>query len=113
MMKILLLLLLHTGIHELGHVLMALCVGSKVKRVWFNHFGPYVQRTPAKTPLRNAVVALAGPGVNLITFCLMFYYKVSFSWIPLYIGVFNLLPFSQSDLSKAVRYLKSVQKMDE
>src|ERR1700722_13251855 len=58
---------LHIVIHESGHMLAALMVGSRIKQVGISKLGPYVRRESARTPLRNAIVALAGPGINILT----------------------------------------------
>jgi membrane-associated protease RseP (regulator of RpoE activity) len=99
---------LHMTIHEIGHILAAWMVGSQIKQVGISKLGPFVRRTPAKAPWRNALVALAGPGINILTWAAFVAFGVSHAWIALCIGVVNLLPLPQSDLMKSLGYLRSV-----
>ena len=97
----------HMLIHEVGHILAALMVGCQIKQVGISRLGPYVRRTPAKTPLGNAFVALAGPGINILTSIVFLAFSFPDAWIPFCIGVLNLLPIPNSDLSKSIQYLRS------
>lgn len=99
--------MLHIAIHEVGHVLAALMVGCKIKQVGISRLGPYVRRTSAKTPLANAFVALSGPGINLVTSAIFLVFHLSNAWIPFFIGILNLVPLPNSDLSKGIEYLRS------
>lgn len=96
-MSILMLLLLMLVPHELGHVLAVYAVGAKVKRVGIDRRGPYVLRSPAATPLRNALVSLAGPAANILTSIVLLENHSTHAWFPLCFGLFNLLPFPHSD----------------
>jgi hypothetical protein len=98
--------ILHMVIHEVDHVLAAWMVGSKVLQVGMSRLGPFVRRTSAKTPGRNAFVALAGPGINLLTWVFFAILSLPHAWVALYIGVLNLLPLPNSDFSKGVGYLR-------
>jgi hypothetical protein len=102
--------ILHMVIHEIGHILAAYMVGSQIKQVGVNMLGPFVRRTPAKTPGRNAFVALAGPGINILTWLVFAICGLPHAWVALYIGVLNLLPLPHSDFIKAVEYLRGVQR---
>lgn len=97
---------LHMLIHEVGHVLAARAVGCQIKQVGISKLGPYVRRTSAKTPLGNASVALAGPGINILTSVVFYVFGFPYAWIPMFIGVLNLLPIPNSDLSKSIQYLR-------
>jgi len=101
---------LHMAIHEIGHILAAWMVGSQIKQVSINILGPFVRRSSAKTPGRNAFVALAGPGINILTWLVFAIFHLPHAWIALYIGVLNLLPLPQSDFMKSVEYLRSEQR---
>jgi membrane-associated protease RseP (regulator of RpoE activity) len=98
--------ILHMVIHEVGHVIAAWMVGSKVLEVGISKLGPFVRRTSAKTPARNAFVALAGPGINILTWAVFAIFSLPHAWVALYIGVLNLLPFPNSDFSKSMSYLR-------
>jgi Zn-dependent protease len=97
---------MHMFIHEFGHLIAALLVGSKIKRIGLDLRGLYVVRSPAKTPWRNAAVALAGPAVNLLTWAMLVTCHEHHAWVALFIGCFNLLPSKHSDLTKCLAYLK-------
>ncbi len=96
----------HVAIHELGHVLAALFVHSRIKRVGFNWTGPHIVREAASTGYKNALVAFAGPAANLYTCLVMVVNHTHLAWIPLELAVINLLPIRCSDLSNALRYLR-------
>jgi hypothetical protein len=105
-MTVMLLGLVHTLLHELGHVIAALLVGSKVKRAGISLRGLYVVRTAAATRWRNALAALGGPGINLLTWALLSIFHMPYAWVALCIGGFNLMPFPHSDLRKCLSYLR-------
>lgn len=96
---------LHIAIHEAGHVLAALMVGSRIKQVGINKYGPFVRRVAARTPLRNALVALAGPGINILSWVVFRAFGLPHAWIPLVLGLMNLLPLHNSDLTKSLSYM--------
>lgn len=97
--------LLHTVIHEVGHILAALAVGSQIKQIGLDKRGPFIRRAPASTPQRNAIVVLAGPGINIFTWFVLLSFRNPHAWVALFIGVFNLLPLPGSDLIQCFRYL--------
>jgi membrane-associated protease RseP (regulator of RpoE activity) len=96
---------LHMLIHETGHILAAWMVGSHIKQVGISFAGPYVRRTPARTPLRNIIVALAGPGINLLTCVVFLAFGLPHPWLAMAFGVMNLLPLPNSDFTKSFGYL--------
>jgi Zn-dependent protease len=106
MVIIILLGVMHMFVHEFGHLIAALLVGSKIKRIGLDLRGPYVVRSPASTSWRNASVALAGSAVNLLTWAIFVACHVRHAWVALFIGCFNLLPLKHSDLTKCLAYLK-------
>ncbi len=97
---------LHMLIHECGHMLAALVVGSKIKQVGMSRSGPFVRRTSARTPMRNAMVALAGPAANILTWLLFLIFALPHAWIALAIGLVNLSPLPNSDFMKSLSYLQ-------
>lgn len=97
----------HLVMHEIGHILAAWMVGCQIKEVGISRLGPFVRRTSAKTPLGNAFVALAGPGINILTSILFVVFNLPYPWIPFCIGVLNLVPVPNSDLSKSIHYLRT------
>jgi membrane-associated protease RseP (regulator of RpoE activity) len=98
--------MLHMVIHEVGHILAAWIVGSKILEVGMSRLGPFVRRTSARTPGRNAFVALAGPGINILSWVVFAAFGLPHAWVALYIGVLNLLPLPNSDFSKSMGYLR-------
>ena len=101
---------LHVVIHESGHVLAALMVGSRIKQVGISKVGPFVRRESARTPLRNAIVALAGPGINILTWGAFLVFGLPHAWIALALGLINLLPLPNSDLLKSLSYMQRQQE---
>jgi hypothetical protein len=97
---------LHIVIHESGHMLAALMVGSRIKQVGISKLGPFVRRESARTPLRNAMVALAGPGINILTWAAFLVFGLPHAWIALALGLMNLLPLPNSDLLKSLSYMQ-------
>lgn len=97
MLVLILLTLMHIVIHEIGHVVAAYAAGSKVKKIGFSRKGLYIVRSPAATPLLNALVSFGGPAINIMTGLLFLAYYVPHAPLPMYIGFFNLLPFPESD----------------
>jgi Zn-dependent protease len=83
------------AVHEAAHVLVALAIGIKVKRIGLEWKGLYTIRDPGP-PLKNLVVTLAGPLMNAILI-------VSWHWWPVFglanliFAVVNLLPIAGSD----------------
>jgi Zn-dependent protease len=97
---------LHIVIHESGHLLAALMVGSRIKQVGMSKLGPFVRRESARTPLRNAIVALAGPGINILTWAVFLVFRLPHAWIALVLGLLNLLPLPNSDSMKSISYMR-------
>lgn len=98
----------HMAIHELGHVFVALGVGSKVKGIGFNRLGPYVVRQASPDPFLNVLVALGGPAANLLTWYVLLALGCDAHnprvYCALFFAVFNLLPLPHSDMTKALCY---------
>lgn len=80
-------------LHEAGHAAAAVLQGLKVRKVGISWKGAYVIRQ-AGTPLQNAVVALAGPVVNLILACVL---PTDMALANIILAAVNLLPFKGSD----------------
>ena len=79
------------ALHELAHVVAAIALGVRVKRVGISWRGPYIVREQG-TPLASFVIALAGPGLNLL------------------LGAYNLLPFIPGlDGSNALAALRKLR----
>jgi hypothetical protein len=87
------------ALHEAAHLVTALAVGVKVKRIGFRWKGFYIVRE-AGSPGKNALISLAGPMANLILL-------LSWHWSPLFglanlcFTFFNVLPLQGSDGERA------------
>ena len=102
-----LLLFVSVLLHELGHSLVALSQGVKVRSITLFLFGGFasVDRECA-TPMGAALVAAAGPAVSLALACLFLVLQVpaaqvapalgqmvlQLGWLNLTLALFNLLP---------------------
>jgi len=73
-------------LHEAGHLIAALAVGIKVKNVGFCWKGMYTVREPGP-PVKNILVSLAGPMVNLIL-------MMTWHWWPTFGLPIYALPYS-------------------
>jgi Zn-dependent protease len=82
-------------LHEAGHLVTALSLGVKVKRVGLNWRGPYIVREPG-TSIENTLISLAGPLFNLLLCILSYHTAPTFGFVNGFLGVFNLLPFVPS-----------------
>jgi Zn-dependent protease len=95
-------------LHELGHIVMALMLGVRVKHVGLRWKGLYTYRE-AGPPVKNIVVTLAGPAVNFILcFLLPSYY--TFALANFCIGLGNLIPVRGSDGYRALMTARVMMK---
>jgi Zn-dependent protease len=94
--------------HEIAHILTALALGIKVKRVGFGWKGIFTVREQGP-PGKNIIVSLAGPLLNLALL-------PSWHWLPTFClanlccGVVNLLPIEGSDGLRALRCWQTMQR---
>jgi Zn-dependent protease len=92
--------------HEAAHIVIALALGIRVKKVGLAWKGVYTVREPGP-PDRNLLISVAGPLMNLALAQLS-------GWLPtfglanLIFGVVNLLPIPGSD---GVRILRCWREM--
>jgi Zn-dependent protease len=93
-------------LHEAAHLVTAVALGVKVKRVGLSWRGPYIVREPG-TPVENTLVSLAGPGINLILCILFFRQAPTFAFVNGFLALFNLLPFVPSSDGQRVYRLWS------
>ena len=97
--------------HESGHLLCALAMGIRIKRVGIQwNKGIYTVRE-AGSPGKNLVIALAGPMINVL---LILFWKGSpmFSLANLCYAVANLLPIEGSDGSRILDCWVQLRKKD-
>lgn len=92
--------LLACVVHELGHVAAARCCGGRVERLSLTVVGAelsFSYRAPL-TYGRDSLVALAGPGANLLLGGLFYWQGRHLpAVLSLGLGVFNLLPILPLD----------------
>lgn len=92
--------LLACVVHELGHVAAARCFGGRVERLSLTAVGAelsFSYRAPL-TYGRDSLVALAGPGANLLLGGLFYWQGRHLpAVLSLGLGVFNLLPILPLD----------------
>lgn len=92
-------------VHELGHIGVALACGGRVERLSLTMVGAELSFS-YRTPLsygRDSLVALAGPGANLLLGGLFFWQGRHLpAVLTLGLGVFNLLPILPLDGGRVV-----------
>ncbi len=92
-------------VHELGHVVAALTCGGRVERLSLTAVGAELSFS-YRAPLsygRDSLVALAGPGANLLLGGLFFWQgRYLPSVLSLGLGAFNLLPILPLDGGRVV-----------
>jgi Zn-dependent protease len=88
------------AIHEAGHILSAVALGIRVKRIGITWRGPFIVREQG-SPVASAVVSLAGPVLNVILALAYWEAAPVFARINMVLGLWNLLPFRGSDGSHA------------
>jgi Zn-dependent protease len=95
-------------LHEFGHILASLLTGLKIKKIGLSWKGFYVRRERG-TPWENLFVSLAGPYMNLLA---LIWYKdcLSFALFSVAFGLFNLIPFMNSDGHHAVKAFQELMK---
>jgi Zn-dependent protease len=79
-------------LHELAHLVFAISLGMRVKRVGISWMGPYIVREQGP-PFASLCVALAGPILNLILALTCWASAPEFAIVNLALGLSNVLPF--------------------
>ncbi len=87
------------ALHEAAHLITALAMGMKIKKIGFRWKGLYIVRE-AGSPGKNALISLAGPLANLVLL-LSWYWSPQFGLANLCFTFFNLLPLQGSDGERA------------
>ena len=98
-------------LHEGGHLLSALALGIRVKRVGIKwNKGIYTVRE-AGSPSRSLLIALAGPMMNLLLI-LFWQWSPTFGLANLCYAVANLLPIEGSDGSRIMSCWEQLRTRD-
>ncbi|HEV2272513.1 MAG TPA: hypothetical protein VGR96_00030 [Acidobacteriaceae bacterium] len=92
--------------HEAAHILTALGLKVKVKKIGVTWKGPYVQRESGSSR-QNFAITLAGPMINLLLATVFRHLDPAFALVNVVLGVFNLLPIPSSDGSRLLSLLLS------
>jgi Zn-dependent protease len=87
--------LLAMAFHEAAHIVTALALGIKVKKIGLSWKGMYTVREPG-TPKKNLLISLAGPLMNLALFLLWPWSQI-FGLANMVCVVANILPVDGSD----------------
>ncbi|MGA2672025.1 MAG: hypothetical protein ABSE99_02250 [Terracidiphilus sp.] len=96
--------------HEAAHIVIAMALGIRVKKVGLGWKGMYTVREPGP-PDRNLLISVAGPLMNLAL-------VQTSGWLPafglanLVCGVVNLLPIQGSDGARILRCWREMRKVD-
>ncbi len=86
-------------LHELGHLSAMFILKKKTQKISFGYFGiKIVTENKFLPPKKEALIAAAGPLVNLILFAFLYSTnQKNYALISLGLAVFNLLPVSMLD----------------
>ena len=86
-------------LHEAGHLTAMLICGKRAEEITLGYFGmKIVTDKQLLTPVRDAVIAFAGPLVNLVTSAIFYIIgKSDIAALSLSLGIFNLLPVTMLD----------------
>jgi Zn-dependent protease len=87
--------------HEAAHIVCALSLGVRVKKVGWGRKGMFTVRD-AGLPKENLIISLAGPMMNL-ALVLCWHWLPTFGLANLCTGLVNLLPIRGSDGSRIQR----------
>lgn len=92
-------------LHELGHYAVIYLFGNSVSRIRVTAIGAELTMTRTVGYLQEGIIALAGPGVNLLLAVLFSFPEWGrfFSGINLVLGCFNLMPVGSLDGGRTLR----------
>lgn len=96
-----------TVLHEAGHIIAMLCLGSEEIQIHVNLFNVAIKDKARglRSYKRDIAIICAGPSVNIVLFVALFAVYNRFgtqffyncAMLNLALGVFNLLPFESTD----------------
>ncbi|MBQ3127548.1 MAG: site-2 protease family protein [Clostridia bacterium] len=86
-------------LHEAGHLTAMLLCGKKAEEISLGYFGMRIVTDKRfLSPFREAVIAFAGPFVNLVLSILFYAFgKNDIATVNLSLGIFNLMPVTMLD----------------
>lgn len=94
-------------LHEAAHAACARAFGLRVKRLHVSWFGVGIVREPG-TAAVNAVIAVAGPAMNLLLAALSYRVSPEFALANLALGFSNLLPLPALDGWRVWQWVKTL-----
>ena len=86
-------------LHEIGHLAAMTVFGSKPRKIQLGFFGmKIVADNKLVSPIKEIIIAAAGPAVNLMLAVILYFLKRNEAEIlSLGLGLFNLMPVSMLD----------------
>lgn len=84
-------------LHELGHLLMMLCCGVRVRGISLRLFDVRIESDSPRSFADDIRITAAGPAANLLLAALFLPTGAFFGWANLALGCFNLLPVVSLD----------------
>ncbi len=92
--------------HEVGHIAAAVVEGVRVKGIGLCLKGSYIVRERSPEPLKEAIIATGGLGINLLLAVTAWPYWQWLGLLNLVLFVANALPFEGSDGQRVLRSLR-------
>jgi Zn-dependent protease len=96
--------------HELGHMVVGLLIGARVRAFGFCLFGTYIRRNK-EDGLAEIMISVAGPLINLLIVMLLWHQTGLLNWVAqmnAVLLVLNLLPAFNSDGQRVLQEMKKL-----
>ncbi len=87
--------LLSVAIHEMGHVLIMLLIGQRLRSIDLFANGVHIESNYTFSKVKRILIAIGGPAANLIP--IIFIKDINFKTAMMVNGLFNLIPISGTD----------------
>ena len=113
--------LLSSGLHEMGHLILMFIFRQRVVSVTFGAFGVRIDRqlSQSLSYKKEAIIAFGGIMINFLIAILsyLYYYFINSDFalklmvVNIIIGIFNMIPIEVLDMGRVIKYsLMSSQK---
>ena len=113
--------LLSSGLHEMGHLILMFIFRQRVVSVTFGAFGVRIDRQLSQnlSYKKEAIIAFGGIMINFLIAILsyLYYYFINSDFalklmvVNIIIGIFNMIPIEVLDMGRVIKYsLMSSQK---
>lgn len=103
--------LIAMAFHEAAHIVVAMALGLRVKKIGWSWKGMYTVRDPGP-PEKNLIVSMAGPLLNL-ALILTWHWFPTFGLANLCCGAVNFLPIEGSDGARILRCWQQMHRPDK